>query len=310
MPMTNDPPRYVLTGPSGWIGQAMLAHLARVLGGMLGGRVAAFGSAARTLCLPWGETLAVRALADLRAGDVAGAHVIHLAFLTKEKVATLGAQAFTDANLAIDDIVLRAVSNAAPRSLFIASSGAAALAEAGDDEHPYGLAKLHQERRFCEAAQGGGFALIAGRIYNLSGPHINKLEAYALSNFIQQAFAQGRIVIEATTPVFRSFLHVDDLCALICAAGRAGLHRDRPLSFCGAELVEMAELATAVAACFDRPIAIERRPVDWARPSRYVGDFAETRLLAEELGVKLQPLSGQVADTVAWVQSALAGHDR
>ncbi len=308
MSATDNSPRYVVTGPSGWVGQAMLAHLARALGGPLGGCVAAFASVARTVALPGGEALAVRALADLQPDDVEGAHVIHLAFLTKEKVATLGARAFFDANRAIDDIVLRAIGNARPRSLFVASSGAAALAEAGSDHHPYGVAKLHQERRFCDAATARGLPLIAGRIYNLSGPHINKLDAYALSNFIQQARAHGRIAIEATVPVFRSFLHVDDLCGLICAAGHGGVGGNRPLSLCGAEIVEMADLATAVAACFDQPIAIERGPVDWDRPSRYVGDFTQTRSLARQLGLPLRPLSRQVAETVAWMGGML--HDQ
>jgi hypothetical protein len=43
--------RFVLTGPSGWIGQAMLDALARGRGGRLDGRVAAFGSQARVLAL-------------------------------------------------------------------------------------------------------------------------------------------------------------------------------------------------------------------------------------------------------------------
>ena len=59
-----------------------------------------------------------------------------------------GEAVFAVANDAIDAAVLGAIGQAPPASLFVASSGAAALAERGADEHPYGLAKLRQEARF------------------------------------------------------------------------------------------------------------------------------------------------------------------
>ena len=294
-------PRFVLTGPSGWIGQAMLDALAAALGGRLDGRVTAFASQARTMDLPSGEALAVRALDTITADDVAGAHVIHLAYLTKEKAELLGPDTFDATNDAIDAALLAALAGATPASLFVASSGAASLAARGDDTHPYGMAKLRQEARFLAWAQAAGVPAIAGRIFNLSGPHINKVRSYAISDFALQAAETGEIRIQARVPVFRSYLHVEDLCALVLGAAREGIGRAAVIDLCGGEIVEMHDIATLVAQRSQGAPTIRRGPVEFTRPSLYLGDSTHAKVLAMELGIELRPLAVQVADTLAWL---------
>lgn len=294
-------PRYVLTGPSGWIGQAMLGTLARLMGEGAVMRVTAFASSARTMELSGGGTLAVRDLASITPADVDGAHVIHLAYLTKEKAELLGERAFMDTNLAIDDALFAALRAGTPASLFVASSGAASLAAKGLDLHPYGIAKLRQEARFLEWGGKAGVPVIAGRIFNVAGPYINKLQSYAISNFAQQARETGGIAIQAPIPVFRSFLHVEDLCSLVIKAALGRIGRFCPIDLCGAEVVEMADLAALVARVIGIVGAVRRGPVDLGRSSAYLGDFTNTKVLAMELAQDLVPLLQQVKDTVAWM---------
>lgn len=302
-------PRFVLTGPSGWIGRAMLSHIAARFGAVESARVTAFASTEREQELDCGGRLPVRALSSVTADDVAGAHVIHLAYLTKEKAEELGERVFTDGNLAIDDALLSAIESGRPASLFVASSGAAALAARGVDLHPYGVAKLRQEARFLQWGARAGVPVIAGRIFNIAGPYINKLAAYAVSDLVLQARDKGEIAIKAAIPVFRSFLHVDDLCALVVAAGLKGIGRDRPIDLCGAEVVEMADLAALVAARCGN-VSIRRGSVDFTRVSAYLGDFTDTRVLAMELGQRILPLSAQIDDTIHWLSDGLNFHKR
>lgn len=293
----------VITGPTGWIGTAMLAYLARNYDAWPD-QVSLFGSSARSVEAIDGTVLPMRALEALTSADLDGAIVVHLAYLTKEKVDLLGERRFTDTNLSIDDLVLSALAGARPRSVFVASSGAAMLAAAGRDRHPYGLSKLRQEDRFRAWAASSGTPLIAGRIFNLAGPYINKVESYAIGSFVGQAKRAGSIRIDAAKPVFRSYLHVDDLCALIVGAGQAGIGRAKPIDFCGAETVEMSDTALAVAHQLGGDIVIARGPVDWSEPSAYLGDFTNTKVLAMELDIALAPFSSQVADTVRWIDGA------
>jgi len=282
----------------------MLDALARRGGGRLGGRVLAFGSQPRSMVLPSGEAIDVRALETITPDDVAGAHVVHLAYLTKEKAEQLGERAFTDGNLAIDDALLSALRGARPASLFVASSGAAAQAAQGLERHPYAMAKLRQEARFLEWAAITGVPMIAGRIFNIAGPFINKLQSYAISDFALQAHERGEIHIQAKVPVFRSYLHVGDLCALVIDAALRGLRRDRAIDLCGAEVVEMEEIAALVADALPNTPAISRGSVDHARASIYVGNHADTKTLAMELGNQLFSLRVQVSDMLTWLESA------
>ena len=188
--------------------------------------------------------------------------------------------------------------------MFIASSGAAAMAERGLDPHPYGRAKLAQEARFAELAADTGSPLCTGRIYSLAGPYMNKLDGYALSSFLLQGLRTGRIRIEARRPVFRSYLHVLDLARLVLGALAQGDGWTGPLDLCGAQVLEMQDVARAAAkAAGLRPSAIQRAALDLSRPSAYLGDPVHTRTLALGHGVGLRSFSTQVADTARWLRA-------
>lgn len=297
--------RLVITGPTGWIGQALLAmlHSGDASDGLNPGEtIALFGSRSSAVALPSGGTLAVRPLSEIGPQDVAGAQVIHLAYLTKDKVAEAGEAEFRARNDAIDAALLRAMEQAAPASLFVASSGAAALAEAGRDLHPYGLMKLEQEARFLEFGRSNAVPVLAGRIFNIAGAHINKLEAYAVSNFALQALAGGPIRIAASQPVFRSFLHVDDLCRLILRAVRTRYGEMQAIDLCGNEVLEMLDIAELVVSAMGGNIVILRENLDFAGRSDYVGCSQDTRVLAMRLGLKLADTARQVRDTIEWIR--------
>lgn len=296
--------RIVITGPTGWIGKAMLALLHRDGDAdalAAGGQILLFGSRAGQAELPGGGALPIRQLAELSGEVTAGAHVIHLAYLTKDKLDLLGEDVFRRTNTAIDAQVLSALRDGRPASVFVASSGAARLAQDGVDTHPYGLTKLEQEAAFLAFAQETGVPVLCGRIYNVAGPWINKLEAYAVSNFAQQALATGCIRINAHVPVFRSMLHIEDLCRLVLRAARARLGRITSVDLCGTEMLEMRDIADLVAESTGRNICIERPGVDYAGSSSYLGDATQTRVLALELNVCLLPAAVQVSDMVEWM---------
>ncbi|MGK6322992.1 NAD-dependent epimerase/dehydratase family protein [Sphingomonas sp. DT-51] len=293
----------VITGPTGWIGQALLMRLAAQRGAGWSAGVRLFGSRAGTLTAADGTALPVRPLDTLGGDDVAGADVVHLAYLTKEKAELLGERGFTDTNLAIDDHLLAAITAAPPAALFVASSGAAALAARGSDRHPYGLCKLRQEDRLLAWGARAGVPVLAGRIWNIAGPYMNKTGSYALGDMLTQARRDGTIRIAATVPVFRSYLHVGDLADLVLAALPAGAGAPAPRDLCGAEVLEMGDLAERVARYVGLGgDAIIRAPVDTARSSVYLGQFADTKALAMRLGMPLVDFARQLADTALWLE--------
>lgn len=265
--------------------------------------MALFGSSTRDLAGPDGTVLPMKSLDAIGPDDVAGALVLHLAYLTKEKVELLGERAFFDTNSTIDEHLLAACRAGHPRALFVASSGAAALAEQGLDRHLYGMCKLLQEDRFLAFGKAAGVPVLAGRIFNLGGPWINKLGAYAISNMLVQALDTGSIRIGARNPVYRSYLHVEDLCRLVLGALEAGVSPGKPLDLCGTEIVEMADVAAAVAQVAGlKDGTILRDPVDYDRPVVYVGDSTQTRTLALRGQLDLRNLYAQVEDTARYLR--------
>jgi nucleoside-diphosphate-sugar epimerase len=291
----------VITGASGWIGSALLAHIARIYGAGWSDKVTLFGQAARQHRASDGTKFEMRALDTIGGADIDGAIVIHLAYLTKEKVDILGERAFTDTNLQIDDQTLHALDSGRPHAVFVASSGAAALAERGADRHPYGLCKLRQEDRFLSWSAKTGVPILPGRIFNLAGPHINKIESYAIGSFILQAKAKGAIEIEAQSPIFRSFLHVDDLCAMILGAAHHGIGYTVPVDLCGAEILEMGDIATLTAMLYPKQVTVSRAQLRTDVANAYLGNFVQTKCLALRLGLDLASFNSQLADTIAWL---------
>lgn len=297
--------RWVITGPTGWIGSALLALLTSTEardGLQAGERIALFGSRAGTFQAGDGRELPVRPLSEIGPEDVAGARVVHLAYLTKDKVAALGEDTFRFGNEAIDAALLGALEQAAPASLFVASSGAARLAEQGIDRHPYGLMKLDQEARFLAYGATRDVPVLCGRIFNLAGPHINKLDDYAVSNFTVQALTNGAIRIEARQPVFRSLLHVTDLCRLVLRALRSGHGHPQPVDLCGKVVLEMADIAELVAAEIGTPVSISRPDMTFSSRSDYLGCPQETQVLAMQHGLVLADPATQIRDTVNWIR--------
>ncbi len=300
--MSERPP-IVITGPTGWIGQVVLMRLAAAGGRGWSERVRLFGSRAATLTAADGTALAVRPLDSLGGADVAGAQVVHLAYLTKEKAELLGERAFTDTNLAIDDRLLAACTAAAPAAVFVASSGAAALAADGRDRHPYGLCKLRQEDRLLAWGERAGVPVLAGRIWNIAGPYMNKTSAYALGDMLLQARRDRAIRVAAPVPVFRSYLHVADLAELVLGALDERVGHAAAIDLCGAEVLEMGDIAARVARYSGLGAeAVVRARLDTSRSSVYLGHFPHTKALALRLGLPLADFQRQLVDTAVWLE--------
>jgi len=308
-PTASTPARFVVTGPTGWIGSALLALLHRAgdpdaLGE--GESVALFGSRAGMVQVTDGPALPIRPLMQIGAADVGGAHIVHLAYLTKDKLANMTEDEFRRANTEIDDAVIAAARESRPASIFVASSGAARQAADGLDDNAYGLTKLEQEARFLELARPSGVSVLCGRIFNLAGPYINKLGEYAVSNFAVQALEKRCIRIDTDKLMFRSFLHVEDLCRIVLRAARQQVSEGRPVDLCGMELLEIQDIAERVAGQIGGDIAVERPEVSFERVSDYVGRPVDCRALAASLDLRLKGFDAQLAETISWIRALRA----
>lgn len=295
LPAGNE--RIVITGASGWIGTATLELLYNTLGAdAFAERVLAFGSAARSLDFGAGK-IQQRPLAALLALPAKPTLVLHLAFLTKDKVSGMDAGEYQRLNRALSRTVLEALDLVGATAVFVASSGAAEFAddaEAAADLRLYGQLKKADEDAFASWASEHGHRAVIARIFALSGPHINKHDTYALASFIKNALAGRAIDIRATSAVYRSYVSVREMMSLVFAAL---LEKEGVLRFStGGERLEMQQVAQIVSDTLG-PVTINRPPVEPKLSNDYVGDHAAYLDVLARYGLTHIQFAEQVAET-------------
>ena len=294
--------RIVITGASGWLGRATLDLLRECLGSDFHSRVRCFGSQARVIELGDGEVIQQQALADLKSLPSSPTFVLHFAFLTKDRAEAMPEAEYRFAVGRISATVLDALDAIGADGVFIASSGAAGFA---DDESAsaamrlYGELKKQDEESFAAWAERSGKTAVIARIFNLSGPHINKLGSYALACFIMDALSGGPISVKSPHEVRRGYVAVRELMSLAFAMlveGRTGTATFDT----GGERMEMGEIAETVARKLGG-CAIERARRNDARADIYVGDDRTYRSLLERYRIERVPFAQQVVETARFL---------
>jgi len=309
--LQRSPLNIVVTGAGGWLGQASLQMLADTLGDTFENRVFAFGSHERTLSLSAGRKLPCSKLDDLSRLPKGRYVFLHYAFLTKDRVPQMTLDQYVRANAQITAVVEAAMRRVDTVGAFVPSSGAVyrpdRSIETDLEANPYGVMKYSDEQHFAALAQELGFRLALVRVFNLAGPHINKVGSYALASILTDIIRGHAVVLRATQPVIRSYVHVEDLVALALSIVLNDAAANIPAFDTAGEVeVEVGDLARRAVKLLQREdIAIERPPLTSHIPNRYVGDAAVWRSLAKRLAMELVPLDTQILDTAHYLQNAI-----
>jgi nucleoside-diphosphate-sugar epimerase len=303
--LRRDERRIIITGAGGWIGRATLDLLTRCLGFETArDRVRCFGTSSRQIEVGNGITFDQQPLSAIHDLPERPSIVLHLAFLTKDKVAGMAEEDYRQANGELSRKVAEALGRIGADRLFLASSGAAAYADdpaASPDLRLYGRLKRDDEELFANwAEERPGRRAVIARIYNLSGPHINKFRTYALASFIIDALAGEAIAIKAQVPVTRSYVAVRELmslvfCSLLADEGEQVLRFDS-----GGDAHELGDLARCIATAIG-PVPIKRAPISHGPASHYVGDDRRYRELLAQHRIEHVDLVTQVLETASFI---------
>ncbi len=300
-----------VTGGSGWLGRTALEMLDSALGDEISSRVKVFGSTSRSLVLRSGRTLQCRPLSQIERLSPGPWLFLHFAFVTRDKVSQQTITDYIRCNEAISNHVLGAIQSAGASGVLMPSSGAVYRADRSLDmdmeNNPYGALKVRDENTFFALARDLGFKIVIPRIFNLSGPFINKVEHYALSSFIMSARRENIIKIRAATLVVRSYVYAADLISLCFSLLLTKANAPHaPFDTAGELEIELSQLAQAVALVLGlRDLKIERPPIDQTRVDIYAGDATTYRDLAALHNIKLTSLAQQIQQTSDYLESFL-----
>lgn len=294
--------RIVITGAGGWLGLASLELLESALDASLSDRVRCFGASRRTLLLLSGRSVEQHPLAELAALEEAPTLLLHLAFLTKDRAEDMAEPDYRQANRALSASVLECIDRIGTAAVFVASSGAARFANdplRSPAMRLYGELKRTDEDQFADWADARRARAVISRIFNLAGPHINKVASYALSALILDALAGRPIEVKAPHRVVRGYVAVRELMALIFALllepAPAVMRFDT-----GGDPMELEQVANVIAA--ELGGAAVRAPISSAANDVYVGDRESYDRLLLAHGIAPVPFAEQVRETSDFLQ--------
>lgn len=290
-----------VTGASGWFGRATLALLHDALGERaFAARVRAFASAARPLRVRQGLDVPLLALDDLATAVGPGAIVLHYAYVTRERIAERGHDAYVAENLQITLRVLELVETHPPAALVYLSSGAVygrgSALETDLAANPYGALKHLDELSLRAAAEAAGARAVVARVFAVAGPYLQKVDVFALSDLVRQGLAGGPLRVRARGDVRRSYAAVGDVVAVALAEALRDAPEPGPtFDAAGPEVVEMGELAERVRATLRLgDVRIERERDPGAPADDYFGDARAFEDLAHGHGIDLLTLDEQI----------------
>ncbi len=301
--------KILITGASGWLGQATLSYLGVVLKDTLPNRVSCFGSVSKKLNIG-GYTFLQKPMESLSDTIITSNTLIcHFAFLTKDRISFMSKSDYVKESSHIRNSLLNAIANRDLAGVFVPSSGAVYDAMMEGDRDPdanfYGKMKLMDEEVFTSTASSSGFSLVCPRIFNLSGPYINKFSSYALASFINDCLQQKAIHINSSIPVWRSYLFIGDLLDIAFRVLMGEPYGTQTMfDTAGDQAIELSELAKMVIERCGTPVQQVVRPVlDESRENRYIGNPYAQKELQSKLGLSSLPLPLQVDSTARYIRT-------
>ncbi|WP_295631759.1 NAD(P)-dependent oxidoreductase [Novosphingobium sp.] len=298
--------RIVVTGASGWLGRATLDLLHDALGEAFANRVVCFGSGRGEVRLSATRVIEQRPLSELGTLPRQPTLLLHFAFLGKERAEAMPEPEYRAANRAIRQTVLDSLDRIGVEAAFVASSGAARHADDASASHAmqlYGTLKREDEDAFAAWADANAARTVIGRIFNISGPHINKVDSYALSSFLLDALAGGPVVVRARHDVRRGYVAIRELLSLVFALlleQQNGVVRFDS----GGEDTELGALAAMIASSMN--CAVERPALRTGTADSYLGDDHSYRRLLAHHRIISVPLTQQIAETATFLKTGSA----
>lgn len=268
------------------------------------GRLRVFASKPGRLLLETGTTVELEALAAAAPLAGEGWTVAHFAALGKERTGDLSTDDYVAQSEAVHRAALRLIEGADRPRLVFASSGAVYGAEGRPPslaEEPYGHTKGLHEVALAGWCETNGVPLTVCRVFNVGGPYGNKLDLYALSSLIRSALSGGDIPIRARGSVLRSYVHVEELMAVLVGQVQSSAPGpSEPFDSAGPEVVEIGDLAGIVCAQLGLdPARIVRQHDPEAPVSRYLGDSADYLAAVRSLGLTPVGIEAIVSDSMA-----------
>jgi nucleoside-diphosphate-sugar epimerase len=205
--MTN---KIVLIGATGWFGLCFLDIYYQVFGNKIRTYLILVTSDGRDINHPnIPFSLNSLSLSDLENIELSNFSLIQAAFLTRDKIQSLGFSDYVNKNLSIIGSIENFVSKNKPSNFFLISSGATY-----NDNSLYGVLKREEKRRF-KSLNNQGVNVIVFNVFGAIGKSCSYRNWSAVCDFLKSAIGRNVIKFNSDGSVMRGFVSFDDLSKLI-----------------------------------------------------------------------------------------------
>jgi nucleoside-diphosphate-sugar epimerase len=289
---------FLLTGASGWFGRTALWEFERLWGPeALRRDLIPFASTAKTIDFgsPHGPVEALPLHEIQQVSTARG--LLHLAFLTRERIVTEGLDNYVRSNQAITRAVSELIDRLPTMPIITTSSGATAALDgmpADLEGNPYATLKQEEETLWKQHASER-MALVF-RVYAASGRFLKDPSIFALGDFIAQAKAGRPITIRSPRAVIRTYVHVGTLMRLAWAM----LLQPLPSGFlrvdAGTHTLSLVDLANLIASHWDLPPPLTMIDTSLS-PDDYSANIIPFLDLLERYHLKSPSMEDQIQET-------------
>ena len=283
----------IITGASGFIGRATLEYFYKIFKDDIEKFVFPISASQKNIKL--NNNFSIKTYDYSHNFDKNKVYIIlHYSYATKARLETLSDDEFNKNCQKINDSLYQIIKNYRIESLIFTSSGVIY-----NQKNPYAQNKINDELYFLDLSKKYNFNLMIPRIYNLGGPFINQPQTYALNNFILQAKANKKIIINADNDVFRSYVHVYNLIDLFFK-WLIDTDKENPLIFdiSSPHKIEIKDLAKKISEILKFNCEIIAPNYNSQNPSDdYVGDSTIMLSLFEKYQIKMFDINKIISDT-------------
>jgi nucleoside-diphosphate-sugar epimerase len=182
------------------------------------------------------------------------------AFLSREKILTLGPDKYYSENLNVINHSVDLINKYRPKNVVLSSSGVVHKSNlsTSNNNKIYAELKLMQEKMISDACSRNHLNLITARIFNLSG-EIDKVEVFALSEFVNYAKKNLTIQIKSKNMVTRRYCDTNQLLRLLLKLSEQNISQ---VFDTGGAKIEIRDLAKKVIFLLNSNAKIICDPID------------------------------------------------
>jgi nucleoside-diphosphate-sugar epimerase len=300
-----SPRPFILTGASGWFGRAALHEYESLFGPTaLRQDVIALASCKREIDFgsPYGPIQAYSFERLCEIEEPAG--LLHLAFLTRDRIAEHGLEKYILLNRSITRQIALLLSVHSSIPVITTSSGAAAaLDNTSPDLNGNPYATLKQEEESTWRSHALSRMAVVFRVYAATGRFMPSPQRFALGDFLLQAISRKPIRISSLRSVERSYVSAATLMQLSWRMLRRPMKNGfYSIDACTHEL-SLLSLAAQISELYDLPQPIHQ--IDTRLDAdTYVGSPSAFVKALQDYEVEIPSLVSQIQETRAWLEAS------